>query len=545
MSRILLPLAFALLSACTAQPRKAPVMPQAEVVGEVVDTRHESDDDLLTAGIGLDGLRQLPPPASADPDATELRRRAIWNSWRGIADLRATTMAEPLPSVPGREFTANLRLPGDSHPHRVVVQVPDGFDIRNPCLVVAPASGSRGVYGAIAVVGPIALPRGCAVVYTDKGAGSDFGVAGETGVYVPHAHSGDNPEARWGEHVLAAAEFGLRMLDHAGLRNMMFTPENTRIIAAGISNGGGAVLHAAEADEVGWLDAVVAGAPNIQAEWTGSRGLYDYVTEAGLYQPCLLAHADWHDAPFVTDDLRRAGQQRCAMLHAAGLLDAGTASGQAREAHERLRAAGWSENALRLAAQNVAFDLWRAVAVTYASAYGRYAPGQHPCGFDFAMVDAAGKPRVATVLERKLWRSDGSGIPPTAGIAIIDPNFNSEDATLPGLMCLRRLWTEESPDAARVRAGIVAIAASARPRTADIVVIHGADDALIPPAFTSRPYVDAARGKHIAIDYREIPNAQHFDAFLLFPTMAGYAPLLPHLWQALAEKLDASPSRQR
>src|SRR3546814_13396876 len=46
--------------------------------------------DLLTAGLGLDGLRAMVPPAFADaahPTAAELRRRAIWSNWRGIADL--------------------------------------------------------------------------------------------------------------------------------------------------------------------------------------------------------------------------------------------------------------------------------------------------------------------------------------------------------------------------------------------------------------------------------------------------------------------------
>src|SRR5690606_5747266 len=282
---------------------------------------------------------------------------------------------------------------------------------------------------------------------TDKGAGSHFEVRGETGVFVPHAHSGDNPEARWGEHVLVAARFGLAMLDRAGLRRQPFTAANTRIVAVGLSNGGGAVLHAAEIDVDGILDAVVAAAPNIQTDWTGARALYDYTTEAALYQPCLLAHSAWDDAPFVTSELRQAGQRRCSLLRSAGLLDANTASGQAREAYERLRATGWSEDALRLAAQNIAFDLWRAVAVTYASAYGRYGVGEHPCGFSFAAVDAQGRPRAATALEQQLWRSEGSGIPPTAGVAIIDPNFAGDDATLPGISCLRRLWTGDSQDA--------------------------------------------------------------------------------------------------
>jgi hydroxybutyrate-dimer hydrolase len=538
MPRVLLLFALVALSGCAASPRPAAVNPLPELEGAVIESRHDADDDLLSAGLGLEGLRQLPPPSSANPTDRELRRRAIWHSWRGISDLRETTMPEALPIVPGREFSAQLRLAADNHAHQVVAQIPDAFDVERPCLLVAPASGSRGVYGAIAVAAPVGLPRGCAIAYTDKGAGTRFEATGATGVYVPHAHSTDNPEARWGEHVLLAARFGLAMLDRAGLRRQPFTPTNTRIVAVGLSNGGGAVLHAAEIDTRGILDAVVAAAPNIQPGWTGARALYDYTTEAALYQPCLLAQPAWSDAPFMTAELRQQGQRRCSLLRSAGLLDANTAAGQSREAHERLRASGWSEGALRLAAQNIAFDLWRAVAVTYASAYGRYGVDSHPCGFSFAAVDAHGRPRPASPLEQQLWRSEGSGIAPTAGVAIIDPNFSGDDAALPGISCLRRLWTEQGPDAERVRTGIEAVRATGRPRTARVTILHGADDALIPPAFTSRPYVDAARAHGIDIDYREVERAQHFDAFLPFPAMTGYTPLLPNVWRALDEQID-------
>lgn len=539
MSRLPLLALVLAMTGCAATPARQAVgdlLP--ELAGTVTETVHRHDDDLLSAGLGLDGLRQLPAPASGLPDPASLRRRAIHASWRGIADLRPQTMPEDLPRVPGREFQAQLRLPGDLHPHRVLLQVPDDFDSVRPCLVVAPASGSRGVYGAIAVAGPVALPRGCAVVYTDKGAGSDFQALADGAVQVPHAHSLDNPEARWGEHVLVAARFGLALLGEAGLRRAPFSAADTRVVAAGISNGAGAVLRATELDRDGLLAAAVAGAPNIDVDWPGSRPLYDYVTEAALYQPCLLAGEDWRDAPFVTDALRDQGRVRCRLLASAGLLDARTGTGQAREAHERLRAAGWAPGALRLAGQNVAFDLWRAVAVTYASAYGRYGVAGHPCGYAFATVDGAGRRRAASGQEQALWRSDGSGIPPTAGVALLDPAAGGEDPALPGLMCLRRLWLEEGPDGARVRAGVAAVRASGRPLTPDITVLHGADDALVPPAFSSRPWVAAARARGARIAAEELPAVQHFDAFLALPAMAGYRPLLPAMWQALERALQ-------
>ena len=110
-----------------------------------------------------------------------------------------------------------------------------------------------------------------------------------SGVAFKHALSGDNPEADWGRHVKQAAEFALSALDRAFPQARPFTFDNTRVIAVGISNGGGAVLRAAEL-EGGWLDAVVAGEPNIYLPAPGSRTLYDYTTEAALLMPCALLH---------------------------------------------------------------------------------------------------------------------------------------------------------------------------------------------------------------------------------------------------------------
>src|SRR5256885_11462531 len=54
----------------------------------------------------------------------------------------------------------------------MMVQVPDSYDPPNGCIVTAPSSGSRGVYGAIATAGEWGLKHGCAVAYTDKGTGN-------------------------------------------------------------------------------------------------------------------------------------------------------------------------------------------------------------------------------------------------------------------------------------------------------------------------------------------------------------------------------------
>ena len=62
----------------------------AMLVSSVQVTTHRDGDDLLTAGLGRDGLRATAAPAFSDPahpTPAELRRRALWSNWRGIADL--------------------------------------------------------------------------------------------------------------------------------------------------------------------------------------------------------------------------------------------------------------------------------------------------------------------------------------------------------------------------------------------------------------------------------------------------------------------------
>ena len=529
---------------------------------------HRGSDDLLTAGLGLPGLQSMQPPAFADPDAptaTELRRRAVWASWRGIADLSPAggygTVYGSTEPVPGREYSAYATVPGATHPHRVLVQVPDGFDPARRCLVVAPASGSRGIYGAISVAAPWALPRGCAVAYTDKGAGSDYfdldagvgfrvdGTAAAasssgdlafvprapedtTGVAFKHAHSGDNPEADWGLHVRQAAAYGLDVLARSFPEQAPFGWSDTRVIAVGISNGGGAVLQAA-ALEGGWLDAVVAGEPNVWVDGHGSRALYDYTTEAALLMPCALLDVDDLPQPPLTDQVRPLWEQRCASLAEAGLVEGADTAAHAQSAHARLTGTGWTEGALRAGAFSAGFDLWRAVAATYAQAYTSAGLGAHPCGMSWTVADAGGL-RAATAAERAAWWSDASGIPPGNGIMLVDPSLAATDPGFDGLQCLRELWTGSGSGAAALRAGVGATKTGMPQPGLPVVVVHGTDDGLIPMAFSSAPYVAAAREAGGDVGYWQVGNAQHFDAFLGLPDYgARYLPLLPYVYEAL------------
>jgi hydroxybutyrate-dimer hydrolase len=579
--RPVIALALALgLAACVS----APVTPSMSATPSMTErdasafraqrtTSHRDGDDLLSAGLGLAGLRALAPPAFADaaaPTPAELRRRAIWSNWRGIADLVPGggygEVYGSVATVPGREFSALATVPGARQPHRVLVQVPDGFDRARRCVLVAPSSGSRGVYGAIAVAGAWGLPKGCAVAYTDKGTGTDYvdldartgmrddgTVASSSaealafapdlpdgigGVAFKHAHSQDNPEADWGRHVRQAAEFALVALDEAYPAEAPFTFANTRIVAVGISNGGGAVLRAAE-QEGDWLDAVVAGEPSVLVDGNDSRALYDYTTEAMLLMPCALLAMDDLPQPPLQAQARGQWAERCRALREAGLVDGADTDAQARDALARMRASGWSEDALRAGALSVGFDLWRAVAVTYASAYGRFGVGAHPCGYAWSAQNPDGTRRVATAQERAAWWSDASGIPPGAGVGIVDDSVRI-DPSLSRLQCLRGLWRGASAEAERVRRGIAETRAGLPRKGLPVTVIHGADDGLIPMAFTSAPYVAKARAAGRDVRFWQVRRAQHFDAFLGLPDYgARYLPMLPYVYRALDRTLAA------
>ena len=558
-------------------------------LGAIRETAHRGNDDLLSAGLGLAGLRGTPTPFAdpAAPTPAELRRRAVQTSWLGIADLGPLggfgTIYGAAPNVPGREFQAFARTPGAAQPHRVLAQIPDSFDAKTRCLIVTASSGSRGIYGSIAFAGIWGLARGCAVAYTDKGAGAGYfdtatntgvaldgtraergtteldfapgGYSGDAGIAIKHAHSTDNPEAHWGEHVMQAARFGLAMLDRAFPEQAPFTPHNTKIIAVGLSNGGGAVLQAAGIDDAGWLAGVVAVEPNVYAprveakkkdyankveiKGNNSRALYDYASEAALLAPCALLDASFADvvAPLakLPGNTIASWPTRCATLHAAGFVQTDGVKAQAAEALARMRADGWEDAALATAASTTAYDMWRAFGATYASAYTRSPVGAMPCGFRFSALGADSKPRAAMPAERAAWWSDASGIPPGNGVFVVEAKpGHGPDPTWQGIACLRELWTGSDPAAKRLHESIQATQARLPRRGLPIFLVHGADDGLIPAVFSSDAYLAWLRANKQDASYWRVPHAQHFDAFLSWPGFGDrYVPMLPYAYAAL------------
>lgn len=321
------------------------------------------NDDLLTGGLGVSGLTSL---TMADlsryaeplrPTVAEMRRAALWSSWFGLIDRTAAggfgRLFGPAADgagadgrIAGVEYTARAGAAGGGTGDGVtmVVQVPASFSPHRAVIVAAASSGSRGVYGAVPVVGPWALSRGFALALTDKGTGSGFHdlsrhraqlVTGEWGdadalgdaahfaarldaetraafvaarphrFAVKHAHSMRNPEAHWGEDVLRVIRFAFAVLNrHCGSRggrgDVPVRRGSTLVIAAGVSNGGAAALRAAEQDWAGLIDGVVASEPAVQPrsgpsfvitqgdreQPVHSLPLLDYMVALHVFQPC-------------------------------------------------------------------------------------------------------------------------------------------------------------------------------------------------------------------------------------------------------------------
>ena len=246
--------------------------------------------------------------------------------------------------------------------------------------------------------------------------------------------------------------------------------------------------------------------------------------------PCALPALGLPAAP--------GADAKCAVLAAQGVLTGSDLKAQQQDALAKLRASGWTDAALRAGSISVGFDLWRAIGVGYASAYGRYPADAHPCGYRYSALGADLSPRAATDAERASWWADASGIPPGAGVGIVDPNPVA-DLGLGGLQCLRGLWTGVSADAQRVRKGIAETRAGLPRAGLPVVVLHGTDDGLVPQAFSSAPYVAMAQTAGRDVRYWQVRNAQHFDAFIGGgPFFAGYDSRLVPLHRYFVQAMD-------
>src|SRR5512135_1636958 len=65
-----------------------PLNVKPSYVGDVTRTSYDgTSNDLLTAGLGWDGLKGSPPEVSTPPTAVELRKLAIYNNYRALVDM--------------------------------------------------------------------------------------------------------------------------------------------------------------------------------------------------------------------------------------------------------------------------------------------------------------------------------------------------------------------------------------------------------------------------------------------------------------------------
>jgi hydroxybutyrate-dimer hydrolase len=511
--------AAVLLAACALVTPIAVTATRADD-DRVIHTRYDGvGNDLLTAGLGKTGLGSpVPPAVSTPPTAEELRRLAIYNNYRALIDPTPGggygTLYGPNVKADGTVTTSEGLIAGDEYiaferdrdGHRnvtMIVQVPDTFDPTRGCIIAAPSSGSRGVYGAIATAGEWGLKRGCAVAYTDKGTGTGahdiqnntvnlmrgeradaaqarddsnftarlsaaeraaFNAATPNRFAFKHAHSQQNPEQDWGRNVLRSIEFAFmvlnRQFDH---RHGQISKRNTIVIASSVSNGGGASVRAVEQDKGRLIDGLAVGEPNVNPKFSRhftirqqgrpplaahSRPLMDYTTLLNVFQGC----ADLAPANAAAPLNLAPSAPRCADLKTKGLLTATTLADQGTEAQKIINDYGI------LIEQNLVqpgywfANVSQSISVTYANTYGRFSVLDHLCQYSFASNGGVpGGPPVplAAANEAQIFGTS-NGIPPTSGVALINnaaPGGPKEDRgstpsqNLDGALCLRSLAT--------------------------------------------------------------------------------------------------------
>ncbi|HZY19462.1 MAG TPA: 3-hydroxybutyrate oligomer hydrolase family protein [Ramlibacter sp.] len=589
--------------------------------------------DLLTGGLGYSGLLAPVPPAYADPvrpTALELRRNALHSAYRlldttpngGFGRLygpnvtvdEVPTASEGL--IPGREYLASLDDGTGEKRVAIAVQIPDSFDPANPCVVVGPSSGSRGVYGAISTAGEWGLKHGCAVALTDTGKGvglydpaddtvntiagtratraeagtlnhfaaritdavrAAFDVAFPNRIALKHAHSQQNPEKDWGADTLVATQYALYALnDRYGTpqKPAPFHPRNTLVIAGSVSNGGAAVLRAAELDQHKLIDGVVAGEPLVQMPTAAGYGIVfggqpvaghgkpvlDFVTYGNLYQPCaaLAAGAAMTELTFFNfmpiAGMTARAQARCDGLAAKGLVAGATTAERSADALARLRAYGWSAEHDQMHNAHYGFGNGPILSAMYTMAYGRASLLDNLCGSSFAAVDAAGAPApmAAAVKAQAFATMNGTanGSPPAAGVSTapavvyndslggarawqlaVSPSTGVADFGLDNALCQRALVTGKDPvtqaplsasstptraQSDAVRAGMAEVTMTSDLNRTPTLVVAGRSDALLPSNNSARAYVARNRvveGPSRKLRYIEVTNAQHFDSF--------------------------------
>ncbi|MBC7603666.1 MAG: hydrogenase [Ramlibacter sp.] len=604
--------------------------------------------DLLTGGIGKTGLG-VAAPAYADllnPTAAELRRNALHSNYRAILDpsagggygglygpnitaAGAVTAGEGM--IPGREYIATLDDGTGRKRVAMAVQVPDSFDVANPCVVVGPSSGSRGVYGAIGTAGEWGLKRGCAVALTDAGKGmglydmtddtvhkiagtratrtaagalshfaaniSDAARTAYNALFpnrlaLKQVHSQLNPEKDWGSDTLVAARYALFVLnDRYGTvaEPVKFRADNTIVIAGSASNGGAAVLLAAERDLGGLIDGVVASEPVTEMPTTSLYGitfggtpvagygkqLADFVTYGNLYQPCAAlsapaALAEVNFFNFITfGGMTARATARCDGLAAKGLIAGADTAARSLDALNKLRAYGWTSDNDQMHNAHYGLGNGPILSAMYPVMYGRFSAVDNVCNASFAQVDAGGNVIAAIAGAKATSFASGNGTANGAPASVVyndsvggakawqfavSPSTGVADFGLDTALCQRALVTgvdsvtgaaltaSSTPTLAQstaVRAGIAEVRINGDLHGRPTIIVAGRSDALVPINNNSRAYValnKALEGAGSKVRYIEVTNAQHFDTF---NTLGGWDTRFVSLHPYFNQSMDA------
>lgn len=607
----------ALLPACATHLGSATTAPSVNAPAWLHIVRHDIydgvSDDLVTAGFGVPGV--VTAKASyQDPSAPT------------YAELRRAVLLRP-PSVTngfGRTFGPNIDpgngqvigdggIAGDEtlayaddgsgqQMEGLLLQVPRNFDPARACIVATATPGSSNVWGDALRSGYWGLLHGCAVVWTDKGLGAGVydidtrqgvGIAGDMHAKNPRlsqvetdslrkfraihrnrlaykwANSGWTQEAEWGHSVLRAVQFALWELGNRRWPSGgTVRRDNTRIIATGFSNGGGAVLKAAEQDIGHLLDGVVAMSPQIMVPADArikieqnndrhtavSHTILDKLSFSNLYNACAalaLPHS-----PGVSS--LKFGANRCASLAEAGMLSATTTATQAQEALDRIHEFGMQSEA---DGQIAGSAMAEQSTLGQASQYGRFSAADHLCGLSFAPTDQTGRPREPFATEMAQWFASQTGGTPDGTIVKVindlDPSgprqsslsisasTGRQDYNFDAALCLRELAVGSSANARRVQSGLASVLATANIGMLPTLIVHGRADPVEPPDFTSRAYIglnSIVEGKASKLRYIEVKNATHGDPNAAHKDLVPLSPYQVQALEALWAHLDGRAS---
>ena len=547
----------------------------SDAASVTVTTYDGVNDDLLTGGnVNADGT--ITEPAATDNFTTaEVRSKNIASNYNAFVDpLSPDGMgvwwgptsteqlgdaSDPVPAtgqVAGTEYKALTNTKGINV--LLSVQIPDSFDVDNPCIVAAPPSGTRGLYGAIASAGDYGLRHGCAVAYNSKGTGEGIHIVGlgktlavdntvvaddsadamfvaevdagyanlsATTVASSHAHSQQNVEKDWGYYTLQSVEFALYALNRQfPIEN--FIPNNTTVVAASWSNGGRAAIMPAEEDTKGLIDGVVAVEPNTamgEVDFSIAQGsqswgpesvgwsLYDYFALGGIYMPCATGTNN---------------NNRCEELQSLGLLTSADPSAAAQKLIDN----GFLMESIELITNLENF--YPRITANYSNSYGRYRLSDDLCQVTFAYN---GGPADADIINQYV----GENI-------VLDPvNLRAGEDNMFGLskdLCFYALSiygkseleaaglfdTYKHDDEAydRVQGGLSETVMSGDLQGIPTILIQGRSDQVVAPNHGARAYY--ARNRQVEnrddVVYWEVENGHHLEMFQFYYNLGAFGP---------------------